>query len=294
MKKGVILFLLGVVFLATLSCNMPWGDSPGANEQTAIAQTVSVQLTASSGNPAASETPMQASSATATPEILPTASPVPSNTPTVTLTPIPCNAAKFISDISFPDDTEMLINNEFVKTWRLQNVGSCSWAPAYQLVFTAGDQMGAPNSQPMTGVVVPPNGTSDVSVSLKAPNAEGVYKALFKLKAADGAIFGIGPAANGPFWVQIKAVAPAVAPVVEAPPLNRLLFLVNPRLEGADVRHLQQRLLDLGYAEVGNADGIFGNLTDNGVRHFQTNNGLNVDGKVGPLTWEALFSQNAQ
>jgi hypothetical protein len=289
MKKEVIIFILGTLFLVTLSCNMPWGQPSAANNQTVVAQTVSVQLTASSGNPAASETPMQESSATAALQAPPTASPVPSNTPTITPIPIPCNAAKFISDINFPDDTEVLINNEFVKTWRLQNVGSCSWAPAYQLVFKGGDQMGAPDSQPLTGVAVPPDGTVDVSVSLKAPNAEGVYKALFVLKAADGTNFGIGPAANGPFWVQIKAVAPAV----EAPPLNRLLFLANPRLEGADVRHLQQRLLALGYAEVGNADGIFGNLSDKGVRHFQTNNGLNVDGKVGPVTWEALFSQNA-
>jgi hypothetical protein len=150
--------------------------------------------------------------------------------------------------------------------------------------------MGAPDWQPLTDVAVPPNGTADVSVSLKAPNAEGTYKALFVLTAADDTNFGIGPAANGPFWVQIKAKAP----VVEAPPLNRLLLLTNPPMEGADVRHLQQRLLDLGYAEVGNADGIFGNNTNIGLRNFQTANGLNVDGKVGPLTWEALFSQDAQ
>jgi len=61
----------------------------------------------------------------------------------------------------------------------------------------------------MTGGTVPPGGTADVSINLTAPNTEGTYKGLFKLKAGDGAIFGIGAAANGSFFVQIKAVAPA-------------------------------------------------------------------------------------
>ena len=289
MTKNIVVFLLlGILCLVTLSCNTPWGESSAVEEQTAVAQTVSVQLTQSSGNPAPSQTPLQSSSTTATPETPPTSSPVPSNTPTVTLTPIPCNWAQFVADISFPDDTEVLINTGFVKTWRLKNVGSCTWTPAYQLVFSAGDQMGAPNSLSLTGVAVPPNATVDVSVSLTVPNTVRKYKALFVLMATDGAIFGIGPTANSPFWVQINAVAP----VVEVPPLNRLLFLKNPPMHGDDVRQLQIRLLALGYAEVGNADGIFGNLTDKAVRNFQQANSLNVDGKVGPLTWEALFSQN--
>ena len=57
---------------------------------------------------------------------------------------------------------------------------------------------------------------------------------------------------------------------------------------------LQQRLLDLGYVEVGTADGVFGPKTDEAVRHFQDVNNLAVDGIVGPITWEVLFSGGAK
>ena len=64
-------------------------------------------------------------------------------------------------------------------------------------------------------------------------------------------------------------------------------------MRGEDVESLQSRLLDLGYTEVGTADGSFGPKTEEAVRHFQGNNNLTVDGIVGPLTWDALFSSRA-
>jgi N-acetylmuramoyl-L-alanine amidase len=57
---------------------------------------------------------------------------------------------------------------------------------------------------------------------------------------------------------------------------------------------LQQRLLELGYSEVGTPDGIFGKMTDSAVRRFQQNNGLEADGYVGPKTWGKLFSADAK
>lgn len=56
---------------------------------------------------------------------------------------------------------------------------------------------------------------------------------------------------------------------------------------GPDVVELQNKLNYVGY-DVGKADGIFGNMTKQGVIAFQSSSGLVADGIVGPLTAGAL------
>jgi len=59
--------------------------------------------------------------------------------------------------------------------------------------------------------------------------------------------------------------------------------------KGIDVAYVQAILADLGY-DLGSAgvDGDFGRKTEEAVKAFQKANGLNPDGVVGPLTYEAL------
>lgn len=58
---------------------------------------------------------------------------------------------------------------------------------------------------------------------------------------------------------------------------------------GEDVKYCQQLLMKLGYdLSPYNDDGKFGNKTVAAVKAFQKSAGLNQDGVVGPLTWDAL------
>lgn len=57
---------------------------------------------------------------------------------------------------------------------------------------------------------------------------------------------------------------------------------------GADVRTMQQRLADLGYAI--SVDGNFGPATRAAVVDFQSKKGLTNDGACGPATWAALWA----
>lgn len=58
-------------------------------------------------------------------------------------------------------------------------------------------------------------------------------------------------------------------------------------MRGDDVAVLQERLLELGY-DAGRADGILGSETEAGLRSFQRDYGLAVDGTCGPGTMRAL------
>jgi len=91
---------------------------------------------------------------------------------------------------------------------------------------------------------------------------------------------------------QTATAIPTATPTL--PTLSRTLRLANPWMHGDDVLELQNRLILLGYSAVGEADGYFGPKTDEAVRHFQQINKLVVDGIVGPITWQYLFSDGAK
>lgn len=63
--------------------------------------------------------------------------------------------------------------------------------------------------------------------------------------------------------------------------------LLKKGSKGAYTKYLQQ-LLESKMIPVSGIDGIFGSQTENAVKNFQQNNGLSVDGIVGPNTWKSL------
>ena len=61
----------------------------------------------------------------------------------------------------------------------------------------------------------------------------------------------------------------------------------------SSVLFLQKFLLSFLYP-ITDLDGIFGSETENAVREFQQENGLSVDGVVGPNTWRAILNGNGR
>jgi len=133
---------------------------------------------------------------------------------TATADPTPCNWASYVGDVTIPDNTLLAPGQAFTKTWRIKNIGTCTWSTAYKLVFISGNQLGGPASAPLSKSVAPGE-TLDISVNLTAPNSEGTHYSYWRLENAAGQRFGIGSNASGVIWIKIKtagAVVPSATP----------------------------------------------------------------------------------
>ena len=105
----------------------------------------------------------------------------------------------------------------FQKSWRLQNIGTCTWDGSYQLTPVGGNvpqaRMGG-TAVPLPASV-PPGQTVDVTVDLVAPLTPGVYQGFWSMRGPGGLLFG------DRIWVGItvpEQVTPTPAPAPTASP----------------------------------------------------------------------------
>lgn len=198
LKRNWFIPLLAVAAFVLSACNLPSASATPTEESanvvfTAAAQTVEANLT---------------QAAVLNPPTLPV---VPTSTqvvPTSTLASAPtlaapttvptqeCNKAQFVTDVTIPDGTTLDPDEDFTKTWRLKNIGTCSWTTSYAVVFDSGASMDGPAVQALTGNVNPGQ-TLDISIDLKAPATAGDYTGYWKLRDGSGKTF-------SQFYVQIK------------------------------------------------------------------------------------------
>lgn len=113
-----------------------------------------------------------------------------------------CNSASFVRDVTVPDGTVVEPEQEFTKTWRLRNAGSCTWSRKYALIYYGGEKMGAPESVPLS-VEVPPGAEIEVSIKVKAPKLYNTYTSYWLLQDEKGVAFGTGASGKGPIYMKI-------------------------------------------------------------------------------------------
>ena len=93
-------------------------------------------------------------------------------TPAPTATVGCTDRAQFVTDVSVPDGLMFAPGAAFVKTWRLMNVGTCTWTSSYNLVFFSGDQMSGPGGIPVP-VTVAPGATVSNTLSMTTDGGVG-------------------------------------------------------------------------------------------------------------------------
>jgi len=111
-----------------------------------------------------------------------------------------------VADVTIQDYALLHAGEAFTKTWRIRNVGTCTWTTAYKLVFVRGEKMSAPDFIPLPADVMPGQ-SIDLSVNLVAPGMPGRHQGYWQLQSADGKMFGVGSAGSAPIWVRIRVSA---------------------------------------------------------------------------------------
>lgn len=91
-------------------------------------------------------------------------------------------------DVNVPDNTTMTPGQDFIKTWKVKNNGSCPWDPDYELVYAGYSDDMSGQFQPLTEVVQPGQEV-DVSVQFSAPDEPGVYLSAWQMSNPAGITF---------------------------------------------------------------------------------------------------------
>ncbi len=90
-------------------------------------------------------------------------------------------------DVNVPDNTPVSPGQQFTKTWKIKNIGACTWGEGYKMVYSYGEKMSGV-AQPL-GAAIAPGQEVDVSVQFTAPNLPGTYFSVWTLQNAKGIPF---------------------------------------------------------------------------------------------------------
>ena len=136
---------------------------------------------------------------------------VPTATPFVITSPQPtaqqtADNSLFVTDVNYPDGSQVAPSTKIVKTWRFKNLGPSTWDQDFTLVFGWPSTSAEPywSSSKIHSVSFPavilPGATMDISITLTTPDKIGDYAAWFRLQNDKGFNFG------DPFAIAIKVV----------------------------------------------------------------------------------------
>lgn len=100
-----------------------------------------------------------------------------------------CNNSAFVRDVNYPSGTTVSPGEEFTKTWKVQNTGSCDWQYNYTMAIVVDNDFDS--SWGRLGRNVQPGDWAEVSVILNAPNNDGTYTGSWRMADSGGNPFGV-------------------------------------------------------------------------------------------------------
>lgn len=256
--RNVILWgLVGLLVIAgiiAISMSFSSGND-GADEVNAVytnaAATLAVQqMTLQAASPSVTPTTVtQTPSATITPLVSPTlfvlqtSTVAPSSGGGGASGAVGCNNSAYVADVTYSDDTVVTPGQAIVKTWKLQNTGSCAWTATYKVSFVSGNAMGG-TATPI-GISVAPGQSADISVNMTAPATAGDAMGYWILTNDSGQNFGssfyikvkVGGSTAGTATVTVTPGGPTATPSIPAPINNPNVTLTCTSDGGTKYEH---------------------------------------------------------
>ncbi len=173
----------------------------------------------------------------------------------------------YVADLNLDDKNMtappvMQLGQDFAKTWRLRNTGTCAWEPDFQLVYVNGNRAEATmGGSPLAlNQRVEPGAIVDLTVSLHAPRSYGVFQGFWMLRDNTNKLFG------ETIWVGIQVPDPNPPP--PPPPDN-----INPNLrtdkdyvnagECTTIRWDVDNVNAVYFVDGGSAQGVSGHASSN-------------------------------
>ena len=106
----------------------------------------------------------------------------------------------YLDDVTIPDNSLIVAGSQFVKTWKVRNIGDRTWQEGSELVYHANDLLdGISHPIPTTA----PGDQTNISVTFRAPGTPGLYRSDWMLTDPSGHPF-------GDFFFTIVQVIPAI------------------------------------------------------------------------------------
>lgn len=89
-----------------------------------------------------------------------------------------CNNLALVRDVNYPSGTVVAPGEDFVKTWKVENTGTCDWKYVYTLSIVNDPYFDS--SWNKLGKIVNPGQWAELSVIVTAPQKEGTYTAYWR------------------------------------------------------------------------------------------------------------------
>ncbi|MDH3943199.1 MAG: NBR1-Ig-like domain-containing protein [Anaerolineae bacterium] len=232
LKPTTLILLAGILLVAAACGGTPDEESSVSDADLVLTEAADIaNQSFALTNTAVAAIPTEPPEPTATPTLIvpteatpeggaPTLTPLPTGEVTATLPPTafptpttgavgdtPCLRASFEYE-TIPDGTRIKRTKAFTKLWRIKNTGTCTWTPAFSVIWVEGELMGASSSNQLTTVDVPPGGYVEIEILFVAPSQPGNYKSYWMLLSPDGRIFGVGITGTEWFWLDIEVYDP--------------------------------------------------------------------------------------